>query len=267
MNSLLGRLLIVVAVAVLPALAFQAYSESQARQARQHLLEDEALRLVRLVGAEQQRIVEAAEQMLTVLAAAPALKDNLPGLCGQYLASLAEEAPRYGALAVIGLDGRPVCASVAYPPDAGRPERPEVVNAIRTGGFVVGGYAPSGMSAQPVLSFARPFRRSDGTLRGVIVAELSLAWLDRQLQELPLPAGASVTVADRGGRVLARHPDGGLFGGVLLPQGNITALEATRPGVCTLVGLDGHPRILAFVPPALGPGGLTSASDWIRKPP
>jgi hypothetical protein len=76
MNSLLGRLLIVVAVALLPALAFQAYTENQARHVRHQLLQEEAMRLVRLVSAEQQRIIEGADQMLTLLGAAPAVKDN-----------------------------------------------------------------------------------------------------------------------------------------------------------------------------------------------
>jgi PAS domain S-box-containing protein len=256
MNSLLGRLLIVVAVAVLPALAFQAYSENQARQVRQQLLEEEAQRLVRLVAAEQQRIIEGAEQMLTVLGAAPAVKDNQIGLCNQFLASLHQAAPRYRALAVIGLDGRPVCASVPYRPDADLSDYPEFANALRTGGFVVGGYTLGRLSGQPALPFARPFRRNDGTVDGVILAELSLTWLGQQLPVQMLPDGASVTVADGGGRILGRHPDGELFAGTLLPKRNMSALDQTRPVVGPYVAVDGRPRIVAFIPPALGPGGL-----------
>ena len=64
MKSLLARLLLIVSLALVPALAFQAYTESQARRFRQHLVEDEAMRLVRLVSSEQQRIIDAAEQVL-----------------------------------------------------------------------------------------------------------------------------------------------------------------------------------------------------------
>jgi len=256
MNSLLGRLLLVVAVAVLPALAFQAYTEEQARHARQQLLEDDALRLVRLVAAEQQRIIEGAEQMLTVLGAAPSVRDSLPGLCKQYLTSLEQDAPRYGALAVIGVDGRPVCASIPYSADADLSDDAGFAKALRTGGFVVGDYALGRLSEQPALPFARPFRRSDGSAGGVIVAELSLAWLGEQLRILPLPNAASVTVADRSGRILARHPDGKVFAGTLLPGRNLHVLEDTRPAVGPYVAVDGRPRIVAFIPPALGPGGL-----------
>jgi PAS domain S-box-containing protein len=135
-------------------------------------------------------------------------------------------------------------------------DHPEFANAIRSGGFVVGGYAIGRLSGQPALPFARPFKRGDGTPGGVIVAELSLAWLGQQLRILPLPGGTSVTVTDRSGTVLARHPDGALYAGTLLPYRNMLVLEATSPGVGTFVGLDGRLRIVAYIPPAFGPGGL-----------
>jgi PAS domain S-box-containing protein len=256
MNSLLGRLLTVVAVAVLPALAFQAYTETQARAVRQQLLEDEALRLVRLVGAEQQRIIEGAEQMLAVLGAAPSIRDSLTELCKQYLTSLEAESGRYNALAVIGTDGRPVCSAVPYPPDADLSDHPEFANALRTGGFVVGGYSIGRLSGQPALPFARPFKRGDGTTGGVIVAELNLAWLGQQIRLVPLPDGTSITVTDRSGMILARHPDSELYTGTMLPKRNIFVLEATRPSVGTYLALGDRTRIVAFIPPALGPGGL-----------
>ena len=67
MKSLLARLLLVVSVALVPALAFQAHTENEARLVRKQLVEEEALRLVRLVSAEQQRIVDGAEQVLDTI--------------------------------------------------------------------------------------------------------------------------------------------------------------------------------------------------------
>ena len=55
---------------------------------------------------------------------------------------------------------------------------------------------------------------------------------------------------------MGRHPDGELFAGTLLPKRNMSALEQTRPVVGPYVAVDGRPRIVAFIPPALGPGGL-----------
>ena len=105
MHSLLARLLVVITIALLPALAFQAYTAADARGVRQQLMEDEALRLVRLVSFEQQRIIEGAEQVLDAISGAPAVQDDIPRLCQRLLGNLVTGNPRYVAAIVIGLDG------------------------------------------------------------------------------------------------------------------------------------------------------------------
>ena len=45
--SLLTRLTVLLVVALSPALGFTVYTEIQARQSREHAVEDEALRLVK----------------------------------------------------------------------------------------------------------------------------------------------------------------------------------------------------------------------------
>jgi hypothetical protein len=91
-KSLLARMWLVVAIAMLPVLGRQAYSEYQARTVRRHMIEDEALRLVRLVSSDQQRIVEGAEQVLNVISGAPAVQDDKPELCPRLLANLTEQS-------------------------------------------------------------------------------------------------------------------------------------------------------------------------------
>ncbi len=256
MNSLLGRLLIVVAIAVLPALAFQAYTESQARQVRQQLLEEEAMRLARLVAAGQQGILEGADQMLSAVGAAPSVEDNVPARCQLYLSRLQAQVQRYRAVAVFGLDGRALCAPEQARPDLDLSGQAYFRKALDTGGFVPGGYTPGLLSGKPALSMARPFRRGDGSVAGVVVAELSLDWLAGQLAALPLPPGSTVNVSDSSGTILGRQPESARFVGTGLPHRNFAIFERTSPAVESFVTMDGHFRIVAFIPPAVGPGGL-----------
>ncbi len=113
LRRLQTKLFLIVLVAMVPALAFQAYTEFQARHIRQQLVQDEALRLVRLVASEQQRIIEGAEQVLNVIASAPAVQDNDPEQCRRMLANLLKQAPRYSSAAVTGLDGHVRCAPLS----------------------------------------------------------------------------------------------------------------------------------------------------------
>ena len=138
MNSLLARLLLVVAIAVVPALAFQAYTEYQAWQTRQQVLEDKAQRLAGLVSAGQHEIIEGAGQLLAALGAVPFIRKTDPEPCQRFLADLDSTMRRYDGIAVIGLDGHPLCASVPYDPHADIADRAYFQKAIASDTFVVG---------------------------------------------------------------------------------------------------------------------------------
>jgi PAS domain S-box-containing protein len=256
MNSLLGRLLFIVGIAVIPALAVQFYLEHEVLRARQQLIEEEALRFVRFVSAEQQATIEGANQMLTALAVSPAVQDNVAEACQRHLSSLEQATPHYHSLAVIGLDGHPICASVQHNPAADLSNQVYFKQALETGGFVLGEHATGRLSGQPAIQAARPFKGRDGRVAGVVVAEISLAWLEQQLETVPLSEGASVAVIDRNGIVLARHPQGNRFVGTPLSAANLHLLTEPKPGIVSLISMDGLPRITAFIPPAVGPGGL-----------
>lgn len=161
MKSLLARLLIIVAAAVMPALAFQSYWTSESRQARRQIVEEEALRLARFVSAEQQRIIEGVDQTLTVLGVVPAVQDHVPGLCQRYLSSLEETSPRYQAVAIIGRDGHPLCAPIPDHPELDLSERPYFREALKTGGFALGEYAVGPLSGN--CPFNWPARSRDTT--------------------------------------------------------------------------------------------------------
>jgi hypothetical protein len=112
MKRLIPRLLLLVSLAPVPVVAFEGYVEYNARHTRQHLVGEEARRLVRLVTAEQQRLLKASEQMLDTLASTPAIENDLSPECNQILATLLRRLPQYSNVSVVGLDGRFQC----FPP-------------------------------------------------------------------------------------------------------------------------------------------------------
>jgi PAS domain S-box-containing protein len=255
MNSLLARLLLVVSVALAPALGFQAYTESEARRVRQQLVEEEALRLVRLIASDQQRIVEGAKQVLDTLSGTPAVQDNdLPG-CQRLLANLQETSPRYNSAAVIGLDGHPVCAAVPFDRSLNVSASSYFRLSLQTGGFAIGEYAVGRISKKAGIHLARPFKNRDGVVAGVIHVTLDLDWLQSQLKLLALPAGAVASVVDRNGTVLARYPDGKGFVGQPIPAANRFTLDGDKLAVFQMTS-QGHNLIVGYSPPAVEPKGL-----------
>ena len=256
LKSLLARLLLVVAAAVAPAVAFLAYSESDARHARQQLVEDEALRLVRLVSAEQQRILEGAKQVLDTLASTPAVQDDMRPQCNRILANMLRQSPRYNDIGVAGLDGRLRCSARAADPTINVADRFYFREALRAGTFAVGQYVVGRDSGLPSIHLARPFVDGEGAVQGVLLIALNLNWLGEQLATLPMPAGTIVTVADRNGTVLARFPAGrGQVGGPLIDAAR-AVLSAEKVGTGQIVSRDGRPRLTAYSPPTVEPRGL-----------
>ena len=256
LRRLQTKLFLIVLVAMLPALVFQAYAEFEARRTRQQLVQDEALRLVRLVASEQQRIVEGAEQVLNVIGSAPAVQDNDPEQCRRMLANLLKQAPRYSSTGVVGLDGRVRCAPFPFDPDLDVSARDFFTRAVKTDGFVISGYAVGLVSKRPAIHMAKPFRDAAGNVAGVVVVALDLDWLGRQLHRLPLPPGATALISDRNGTMLARYPEGGRFIGQPMPAQNHFLLEGDTVGIALVASLDGRPDMKAYSPPGAEPKGL-----------
>ena len=254
--SLLSRLMLVVVIALVPALGFQAYTESEARRIRLQLVSDEALRLVRLVSAEQQRIIDGAEQVLNVISTSPFLQDNLPGLCERELNGLVRQSPRYNSATVIGLDGHRICASGPFDRDADLSGRAYFQRALQTGGTVVGEYTIGRRSGRPALHTAKPFRNRDGVVAGVVVLALDIAWLNQQLAQLPLPANAVASIADRNGNILARSPNGENYIGQPIPPEDRFSLQSDAIAIGPMRSLEGRQRIAASVLPGADPKGL-----------
>ncbi len=250
------KLFLIVLVAMVPALCIQAYTEFKARQIRQQLVQDEALRLVRLVASEQQQIVEGAEQVLNVIASAPAVQDNDPEPCQRMLANLLKQAPRYSSTGVVGLDGHLRCAPFPFDQQLDVSGRDFFARAVRSGGFVISGYTVGLVSKRPAIHMAKPFRDAAGKVAGVVVVALDLDWLGQQLYRLPLPPGATALVSDRNGVMLARYPEGARFVGQSMPPKNHFLLEGDQVGLALVDSLDGRPDMKAFSPPGAEPKGL-----------
>ena len=256
MSSLLARLLLIISVALVPALGLQAYTESDARRIRLQLVQDEALRLVRLVSAEQQRIIEGAGQALDVLSSSPAVQDNLPEMCTRLLANLIQQSPRYKSLSVVGLDGHLRCAPFATDPGIDLSDRAYFRRALQTGGTVVGEYVIGRTWKTPRIHVARPFRNRDGVVAGVVEVAIDLDWLQQQLEWLPLPPMATALIADRNGTILARRPDPASLVGKPILTANRFMLDGNDVGVTTMRARAGNMIFVAYSPPGTDPRGL-----------
>jgi signal transduction histidine kinase len=247
------RLFLLVLIALLPALAIQAYNEFDLRRTRQAEVDEMALRQAQLASSELNQIFEGIHNLLIAVAEVPSVRSFAAEECVAYLATLQPKVPYLKTIAAIDMEGRVVCRQSPVPPELRLTDRSYFREALESGVFLVGDYTESRISGRPVLPMAMPLQNPDGKTIGVLAAALDLGWLGDQLRERALPKNGSLTVADRNGVIIAREPLPERFVGTRIPDGFIHLVNAPEPGTMTVVSQDGTRRVLGYMPVGFTP--------------
>ncbi len=269
-TTLLARLFVLVLMAILPALAIQAYNEIELRRSREAEVRQDALRLAKFATGELDRIIENGHVLAVALANLPAVRDHDATACSDYAALLTKDLPQYVAMGAIELNGHVFCSSRPIPPGASAADRWFFNEAIRSGRFVIGDYLIGRLANKPILPLALPFLDPDGHIGGAVYISLDIDWLARYFQtDRPINKDATLAIADRNGVILVRLPDNAKYAGTEFAEAYRPYIFAKEPGTAEIVGVDGIHRILGYVPvqssPAIGlyvGVGLTTAKAF-----
>ena len=260
MMPLALRAVLLVLLALVPAAVVQGILEREARDERSAQVAAQAMRLVRLVAAQQVRTIEGAQHLLAAMAAHDAVRAAVPSdECDSFLARLVVQYPRYITANVFDSTGRPICTAQAALRATDVSNRPYFQRVMAGEGFTIGDYAVGLRTGAPSLHLAAPLPGPDGRPIGVLVVALSIDWLVRDLESIDLPTGAAATLADRQGVILARTPGAARFVGTTLPAFFMPLINATEPGLLDSPSLDGVRRIAAYIPVSAPPVGMLVA--------
>jgi signal transduction histidine kinase len=257
--SLRTRLLLLVLLAVIPALGLTLYTNLEERQLRKAQVQEQAMRLARLVSADHERLIEDARRLLVNLARLPAVRDRNPAACNALFADLLAQHSSYANLAVIDTDGNVFCSALPMTGQVYVGDRAYFQRAIETRDFVIGEYQIGRVTGKASIIFGYPVLDDAGHVRAVVVASLDLAWLNELAKQAGLPPGSMLTVIDRNGTILSRYPDDGKWVGKLMPEPRVLDAIRTQQGNGTTdaPGTDGIPRLFSFAPF----GGAAQSAD------
>ena len=242
--SLTKRILGLVALALVPALAIQGYNEYALRTARGEAVRSEAMRAARSVAADLGQFGRGARQVLDVLSEVPQIRDKDPASCTAYLKTLPGKVPGAFFFGVADVDGSIVCNTLGSAPGSYTlADRGYFQEAMRTGGSAIGEFVTGRITARPTLQFAQAIPGTGSRPEGVVLASIDLAHLAEHQARAGFPPNATLTVADRKGSILIRLPDHEQWVGKPLPSEFWSALTANRGKVIDLPGLRGNMRI------------------------
>ncbi len=241
--SLLRRVILIISAALLPPLLMQAFNEASLRAARRDEIRQEALRSAQTVGTGIDAIVAGVRNALVATSAIPAIRAADAASCEELLRSVFAGLAFLRDLALVGDDGRVVCATDPRRDGTTMAGAPERRLALARGEMALGDYTIAAGDRGAELPAAYPVRGLAGP-GPVLVGGIDLGWLQRRLAERLLPRDASVEVTDRNGVVLVALPDPSLVGHTA-PG----ALPAAAPVMTVGPDPAGVSRAVATLPP------------------
>jgi signal transduction histidine kinase len=250
--SLTVRLIILVLIAVCPAIIIQAYNEYELRKASETDIRQQVVQITKQFGEEIGELREGARQLLLALSQLTPVKLRASDDCNVLFGSLASQYANYSLLAAADTEGRIFCSSspLSYSSVA---DRPFFKRAMAQDGLAVGNYWADPSSGARMIHFALKFDSGDGHTAGVVFAGLDLGWLSEHLKERGLSPTSSILIADREGNIIARLPNPEALVGKNMRKGHAEIMDGNTTGWEESVGVDGATRIFGYLPAALPP--------------
>jgi PAS domain S-box-containing protein len=250
LNSTLRiRLVVLILLAVVPALGLILYTASEQRRTSTAAAREQTLRMARLAANTQKQVIEGTRQLLMMLSQMPVVNQGKSTECNQFLAEILKQHSDYDNFAVLDAQGKTICAGIPYSGSAKATDRSYFQRALATRKFAVGDYQIGHATKKATLNFAYPILDKAGQVQTLVIAALDLARLNQSAVPAKMPQDSVLNVIDRKGTFLVRYPNAQTWVGKPLPQHSFTRMKiAQGEGLDEVTSLDGVRRIFAFVP-------------------
>lgn len=247
LQSIQSRLVALIILAVLPGLGILIlYSIYDRNIAIENALK-KAVKTVESISENQTEMIKDTEIFLNHLSSIPAvLTPNNPE-CSAFLAKALKLSNRYINLGVPLPNGDLLCNATPLSHAVNVIDRPYIQRAISTKAFSMGKYQIDRVTGASSINFAYPVIHPESNeLKGIVVAVVSLNWLNKHLSKTHVPENTVAYITDGNNNIVANYPvdleefnkfTGGDLGSVI--EGYFTVPEGTQ----IIKSPDNHTRI------------------------
>ncbi len=247
--SLRVRLLILVLLAVIPALGLIIYTAAEQRKFTAGNIQDNALQDARLVSAQQKRLLDETRQFLETISVFSSSYLQSQSQCQSFLETLLHLNPQYTGLGIAEPDGRITCAAGGSKQETSISGLLFYQNLLQQHDFSLGSFQIDPATGKAMIGFGYPNEDSSGNLISIAFAELDITWFNRDMDQLSLPPNATITLFDNDGTVLVRYPETmGWVGETLSDSVLVKTILSKTSGTVVAPDLDGLTRLFAFTP-------------------
>jgi len=245
-SSLRSRLVMLVLLAVLPALVLAFVQLREQKRLAVEQVHQDAARLAQIIAREEEQLFQETRQLVISMSRLKEVQTGAPEACQATLAQFLAQYPQLGNAGVAGLGGEVTCSVFALSDPVSLAGQPYFARALATGDVAVGGYQLDPITGKPALPFAVAIPNPNGGVQKVLFASLDLAWLNQSVPESLLPEGGGLVLADNAGRILILWPDISHWIGASLADLGLNRLAQASPGIVEEAGgPDGISRLYA----------------------
>ncbi len=244
--SLRTRALLLIGLAFVIFAGITAFRAAAERQTHLEFVSGHLLDTAKLISAQQNHVIEYAQQLLESLIRAQDGRQALVSEdCQHTLAKRLKEEPRIANIIVALPDGAVVCSATPTARPVNLADLANFQQALASPSVVIGEAMISPITGKRSLPVLKAVRDSSGGTLAVFAVSLDLSSLAGQVADAKFPAGARIGLIDAKGRVLARQPDAeGWVGRDASGTSFFKAVVAHGgEGTFEEFGFDGVPRI------------------------
>ena len=244
------RLVVLVVLAALPALALILYGGYEQRKQAQVIVSQNALQNVQFAASKDELLIESTRSLIVALGHSFSPEPDVSLGCDHLFNHLNEfHFPYYSAFYVADLRGNILCTI----PGGEVPEDllncPHYNNLLVAHDFVISEYHLCRHSRRGVIAMGYPLLDDELNRIGVINIAIDLQWFSDFAQQADLPPGSTLIVFDKGGTILAHFPNPEQWVGEKIPSDSaINQMISLGRGTERMGGLDSEDRLFAFMP-------------------
>jgi len=245
LNSLRSRLMLLVALAILPLAIMTVVGGMREREQAVEASEENLRRLTNLAAANEAQSVERARQILVDLASVPDLLGPTPG-CNALLADVLDRNEGYVNFGLIQLNGEVSCSAVPMLHPVNLGDRSHFKRAVAERRFIAGDYVFGRVIRRHTINLTYPVIDRSGNVAAVVFAAMDLAGLDTFVNDINLPPGSVLVTADANGTIISRRPDPERWFGTRVPAHLREAMHSAGRRALVIQDDDGVERLHTF---------------------
>ncbi len=193
LTSLQARLLLIVLLAIIPAVGLALYNGNAQRAIATQAAQEQTKRWADQTKMNQRELIGAAHQLLLALQDLPAIRSQGPVACQDLLAAV-KTYPFYANLGVINRAGEVTCSAAPVTAPIHLEEHPYLQALLRAQSAKSDDFELGSFGGKPTVNIALPLTNEQGATEGLIFAALDTAWFAVFAETEKLPANAMMLI-------------------------------------------------------------------------